>query len=102
MAQEILGDGKARATSILNAGCKERTTKPSAKRSSQDVAESLVGARIQGSALFSDGILSGPAACRMAGLSKAQFHYLLGERGIAHPLAADDLDLENIAAGRGR
>lgn len=37
MAKEILDEGKARATSILNAGCKKRATKPSAKRSSQDV-----------------------------------------------------------------
>lgn len=79
-------------------------------------AASLVGVRIPprelhnelrrrlASALFSDGILSGAAACRMAGLSKAQFHYLLGEQGIAQPLAAADLDsdLENIAAWRSR
>ncbi len=75
-------------------------------------AESLVGVRIPprdlerelrcrlAMALFSDGILSGAAACKMAGMGKAEFQHLLGERGITQPLAEQDLaqDLENLAA----
>lgn len=79
-------------------------------------AESLVGVRIPprdlerelrcrlATALFSDGILSGAAACRMTGLGKAEFQHLLGVRGIAQPLAEQDLehDLSNLAACAGR
>lgn len=57
-------------------------------------AESLIGVRIPphelerelrsrlAAALYSDGILSGAAACRMADMGKAEFQHLLGERGI--------------------
>ena len=79
-------------------------------------AESLVGVRIPprelerelrrrlATALYSDGILSGAAACRMAGLEKAEFQHLLGERGITQPLAEEDLeqDLSNLAAWNAR
>ena len=79
-------------------------------------AESLVGVRIPprdlerelrcrlAMALFSDGILSGAAACRMADLGKAEFQHLLGTRGIAQPLAEQDLeqDLSNLAAWKAR
>jgi predicted HTH domain antitoxin len=78
-------------------------------------AESLVGVRIPprdlerelrclAMALFSDGILSGAAACRMAGLGKAEFQHLLGVRGITQPLAEQDLeqDLSNFAAWKAR
>ncbi|MEZ5387189.1 MAG: UPF0175 family protein [Prosthecobacter sp.] len=79
-------------------------------------AESLVGVRIPprdlerelrwrlAMALFSDGILSGAAACKMAGMEKAEFQHLLGERGITQPLAEQDLaqDLENLAAWKAR
>jgi predicted HTH domain antitoxin len=37
-------------------------------------------------ALFSDGIISGAAACRMAGMDKAEFQFMLGERGQRQPL----------------
>lgn len=74
-------------------------------------ADSLIGVRIPphelerelrsrlAAALFSDGILAGAAACRMAGMSKAEFQHMLGERGISQPLAASDFeqDLENLA-----
>ncbi|WP_395749398.1 UPF0175 family protein [Prosthecobacter sp.] len=79
-------------------------------------AESLVGVRIPprelerelrcrlATALFSDGILSGAAACRMAGLSKVEFQHLLGEREVTQPLAEQDLEqyLSNFAAWKVR
>lgn len=37
-------------------------------------------------ALYSDGILSGAAACRMAGVGKVEFQYLAGGRGITQPI----------------
>lgn len=77
-------------------------------------AESLIGVRIPprelelelkrrlAAALFSDGILTGAAACRMAGLGKAEFQFLLGERGITQPLGEADFeqDQRNLAAWR--
>lgn len=74
--------------------------------------ESLIGVRIPprelhqellrrlAAALFSDGILSGASACRMAGMGKAEFQHMLGERGIAQPLDEADFeqDLSNLAA----
>jgi predicted HTH domain antitoxin len=74
--------------------------------------ESLVGVRIPprelhdelrrrlAAALFSDGILVGAQACRMAGMGKAEFQHMLGERGIAQPLdeAEYEQDLSNLAA----
>ncbi len=65
-------------------------------------AESLVGVRIPPQelhnelrrrlavALYADGILSGASACRMEAMGKAEFQYLLGERGIAQPLNERD------------
>ncbi len=55
-------------------------------------------------ALFSDGILSGAAACRMAGVDKAEFQFLLGERGITQPLDESDIvqDSVGIAAWNSR
>jgi predicted HTH domain antitoxin len=78
--------------------------------------ESLIGVRIPprelrqellrrlAAALFSDGILSGASACRMAGMGKAEFQHLLGERGIAQPLDETDFeqDLSNLAAWKVR
>ena len=67
-------------------------------------AESLFGAKIPplelevelrqrlAVALFSDGIISGAAACRMAGMEKAAFQHLLGERGVKHPYDVEDLE----------
>jgi len=79
-------------------------------------AESLVGVRIPprdleqellrrlAAALFSDGILSGASACRMAGMTKAEFQHMLGERGISQPLDEPDYeqDLSNLAAWKAR
>jgi predicted HTH domain antitoxin len=78
--------------------------------------ESLVGVRIPprelrqellrrlATALFSDGILPGAAACRMAGMEKAEFQHLLGERGVAQPLDFADFeqDLTNFDAWNAR
>jgi predicted HTH domain antitoxin len=79
-------------------------------------AESLLGVRIPprelqqelrrrlAAALFSDGILAGASACRMAGMGKAEFQYMLGERGIAQPLSESDFeqDLSNLATWKAR
>jgi predicted HTH domain antitoxin len=78
--------------------------------------DSLIGVRIPphelerelrfrlAAALYSDGILSGAAACRMAGVGKAEFQHLLGERGITQPLTEQDLDqdLTNLASWKPR
>lgn len=75
-------------------------------------AESLAGVRIPprelqrelrrrlAAALFSDGILSGASSCRMAGMEKAEFQFILGERGITQPLGEQDFaqDMGNLAA----
>ncbi len=79
-------------------------------------AESLVGVRIPprdlehellrrlAAALFSDGVLSGKSACRMTGMSKAEFQHMLGERSISQPLDEPDFeqDLNNLAAWKAR
>ena len=79
-------------------------------------AESLVGIRIPprdlpqelvrrlAMNLFADGVLSGASACKMAGLSKAEFQHLLGERGIVQPLGELDYeqDLKNLTAWQAR
>ena len=55
-------------------------------------------------ALYSDGILSGAAACRMAEMEKSEFQWMLGQRGIAQPLEEADYeeDLQNMEAWRSR
>lgn len=79
-------------------------------------AESLIGVRIPpreleqelrrrlAAALYSDGVLSGASACRMAEMGKAEFQHMLGERGITQPLGEQDLDqdLDNLAAWKAR
>ncbi len=73
--------------------------------------ESLLGVRIPprelhdelrrrlAASLFADGILSGAAACRMAGMEKAGFQHWLGEHGVRQPLTEADLEqeLSNLA-----
>jgi predicted HTH domain antitoxin len=51
-------------------------------------------------ALFSDGIIGGAAACRMAGMEKVEFQHWLGEHGIVQPLADSDYrqERENLKA----
>lgn len=55
-------------------------------------------------ALYSDGILSGASACRMAEMEKTEFQHLVGERGVTQPLTDADFeqDLENLAAWKAR
>lgn len=78
--------------------------------------EALVGIRIPprelhtellrrlSAALFSDGVISGAAACRMAGMGKVEFQHMLGQRGIAQPLDEADFeqDLSNLDAWQSR
>jgi len=45
-------------------------------------------------ALFSDGIVGGAAACRLADMSKAEFQHWLGEREVRQPLSAADYGRE--------
>jgi predicted HTH domain antitoxin len=55
--------------------------------------ESELRRRLAGT-LYADGVISGSAACELAGLEKAEFQYWLGERGIAQPLDVSDYQLE--------
>ena len=54
-------------------------------------------------ALFSDGIIGGAAACRLASMEKSEFQHLLGERQIPQPLTGADYnkERENLAAWLG-
>lgn len=45
-------------------------------------------------ALFADGVIGGAAACKLAGLGKAEFQHWLGEHGIAQPLDGSDFEIE--------
>ncbi len=47
--------------------------------------------------LYREQLITGAAACRMAGIGKVDLQYLLGERGIPQQLSSNDLekDLEN-------
>ena len=79
-------------------------------------AGSLIGVRIPpreldqelrrrlAAALFSDGILSGASACRMAGMSKLEFQFMLGERGVTQPLDEESYleDTANLDTWRAR
>jgi predicted HTH domain antitoxin len=51
-------------------------------------------------ALFSDGIVGGGAACRLAAMEKAEFQHWMGERKIPQPLGASDYgqERENLTA----
>lgn len=69
-------------------------------------ADSLTGVRIPPNepqmelrrrlavSLFSDGLLPGAAACKMAGMGKAEFQNMLGERGVTQPLEISELEEE--------
>jgi hypothetical protein len=45
-------------------------------------------------ALFADGVLGGFAACKLAGMGKAEFQYWLGEHGIEQPLDIPDYETD--------
>ncbi len=51
------------------------------------------------SALFSDGIVGGAAACRLADMSKTEFQHWLGERGMRQPLGPSDYEREREHLG---
>ena len=46
------------------------------------------------SALYADGVIGGSAACKLAGLNKAEFQHWLGEHGVPQPLDGSDYQLE--------
>jgi len=50
-------------------------------------------------ALFSDGVVGGAAACRLAGMGKAEFQYWLGEHGMRQPLGVADYGREGEHLG---
>ena len=78
--------------------------------------ESLIGVKIPpkeleaelcrrlAAALYSDGILSNAAACRMAGLEKTEFQCWLGEHNVTQPLEHGDVeqDSENFGLWKSR
>ncbi|MES2468372.1 MAG: UPF0175 family protein [Verrucomicrobiota bacterium] len=53
-------------------------------------------------ALYADGSLPGGAACRTAGMEKAEWHYYLGQHHIPHPLTDSDVaqDRRSLQAWR--
>jgi predicted HTH domain antitoxin len=50
--------------------------------------------------LYREGLISGFGACRLAGLEKAEFQYLLGQRGVCQQYDVDDYDqdMETMSA----
>jgi len=52
--------------------------------------------------LYREGLISGAGACRVAGVAKAEFQYLLGECGVPQQYGVDDYgkDLEHLAVWR--
>lgn len=52
--------------------------------------------------LYREGLISGAGACRIAGVTKAEFQYLLGESGVHQQYDVDDYrrDVEHLAAWR--
>ena len=56
-------------------------------------------ARRLAAALYTDGLIGGAAACKLAGLGKAEFQYWLGEHNLAQPLDESDYrhDRETLA-----
>jgi len=50
--------------------------------------------------LYREGLVSGAGACRIAGLAKAEFQYLLGQRGVCQQYDVEDYrkDVEHLAA----
>ncbi len=45
-------------------------------------------------ALYADGVIGGSAACKLAGLEKAEFQHWLGEHRVAQPLDSSDFQTE--------
>jgi predicted HTH domain antitoxin len=44
--------------------------------------------------LYAEAVIGGAAACKLAGLSKAEFQHWLGEHGVAQPLEGSDFEVE--------
>ena len=47
-------------------------------------------------ALYADGVVGNFAACKLAGLEKAEFQYWLGEHGVVQPLDSSDYQTERL------
>lgn len=45
-------------------------------------------------ALYTEAVIGGAAACKLAGLGKAEFQHWLGEHGITQPLDGSDYVIE--------
>lgn len=45
-------------------------------------------------ALYTEAVIGGAAACKLAGLGKAEFQRWLGEHGITQPLDGSDYEIE--------
>jgi len=45
-------------------------------------------------ALYTQAVIGGRAACKLAGLGKAEFQHWLGEHGITQPLESSDFEIE--------
>lgn len=45
-------------------------------------------------ALYTEAVIGGAAACKLAGLGKAEFQHWLGEHGITQPLDGSDYETE--------
>lgn len=45
-------------------------------------------------ALYTEAVIGGAAACKLAGLGKAEFQHWLGEHWIAQPLEGSDFEIE--------
>jgi len=52
--------------------------------------------------LYREGLISGAGACRIAGLGKAEFQYVLGQCGVCQQYDVEDYrkDLEQLATWR--
>jgi len=44
--------------------------------------------------LYAEAVIGGAAACKLAGLGKAEFQHWLGEHGVAQPLEGSDFEIE--------
>jgi|GEM_PF-1213201 len=45
-------------------------------------------------ALLTEAVIGDAAACKLAGLGKAEFQHWLGEHGVAQPLEVSDYEIE--------
>ncbi len=45
-------------------------------------------------AMYTEAVIGGAAACKLAGLGKAEFQHWLGEHGVTQPLDVSDYEIE--------